>query len=679
MFLIATLLSNISASENISPPDSALLNRVRIIFQWEQQPRAVVYEIQIAKNPQDSTINHWVDSLQILALVDSNLMAIISDSSLDWGGRYLWRARGLDASEEPGGWGQLRSFSIIPPPSVTPYSVTPIMHDSAAFYEGLILTSIANNRESIVMDKTGRMLLWLSNQVGSLAQIRARAQLPNGNYLALSAGRAVEVNEDNFIVWTSLNDPTLDRIHHDAIKLPNGNVMALSRYDKLEFIPPGPWTAHYDSLGIDSVLWRGDVLIEWDSMGNEVWRWDAFDYFNVADWDSMFFAARGNSYNWTHGNALWHDPVEDAIYWLPRRLNRVTKVDHTTGNVIWNMGVQMPSGDVDFGFDLEFRLPHAIKMLPNRNLMMFDNGRGLDSSFSRGLEIAINESGEIPVASIVWEYRLADSLYTFRGGDTDRLPNGNSVITSTVPGYVVEVDSANNKVWEIINPTGYSPFRSERIPGLYPQAFCVIQPDFSIVNNTMVVIADSTSIALAYEIHNEGWLDEIYDYTLTDDQGWVSASSSVAVNSGSKAQLLFTAQINEPFISQDTLRLLVTPRHAPARWQQVQLILLTSALAIAESDGLPDRFRLHPAYPNPFNPVTQLTIEVPFQAKASLIVYDILGREMLTLINKDLTPGVHLVTWEGRTNTGRPAPTGIYIARLTASEYTKSIKLVLLK
>jgi hypothetical protein len=94
---------------------------------------------------------------------------------------------------------------------------------------------------------------------------------------------------------------------------------------------------------------------------------------------------------------------------------------------------------------------------------------------------------------------------------------------------------------------------------------------------------------------------------------------------------------------------------------------------------LPNLFKLHPAYPNPFNPATTIRYDLPHASEVSLIVYDLLGREVARLMDGYREPGYHQAQWDGHAKTGRSLPSGIYIARLTTPEYSKSIKMVLLK
>jgi len=97
------------------------------------------------------------------------------------------------------------------------------------------------------------------------------------------------------------------------------------------------------------------------------------------------------------------------------------------------------------------------------------------------------------------------------------------------------------------------------------------------------------------------------------------------------------------------------------------------------SSIIPSSFVLHQNYPNPFNPISTIRYDLPQGGEVSLIVYNILGREVARLVDGYMEPGYHQVQWDGMNNSGRELPSGIYITRLVTPEYTKSIKMVLLK
>ncbi len=84
-------------------------------------------------------------------------------------------------------------------------------------------------------------------------------------------------------------------------------------------------------------------------------------------------------------------------------------------------------------------------------------------------------------------------------------------------------------------------------------------------------------------------------------------------------------------------------------------------LAVDEMDGLPASFALHQNYPNPFNPSTTLEFDLPVATDIHIVVYDLLGREVVRLVNQRLEAGYHQLVWNGRDRSGREVPTGMYI------------------
>ncbi|MFC1620616.1 LamG-like jellyroll fold domain-containing protein, partial [Candidatus Neomarinimicrobiota bacterium] len=103
------------------------------------------------------------------------------------------------------------------------------------------------------------------------------------------------------------------------------------------------------------------------------------------------------------------------------------------------------------------------------------------------------------------------------------------------------------------------------------------------------------------------------------------------------------------------------------------------AVSTTSNEAMPSEYALHAAYPNPFNPVSTIRYDLPQGSAVSLVVYDIMGREVARLVDGYMELGNQQVIWDSRDKNGREIPSGIYIARLVTPEYTKSIKMVLLK
>lgn len=101
---------------------------------------------------------------------------------------------------------------------------------------------------------------------------------------------------------------------------------------------------------------------------------------------------------------------------------------------------------------------------------------------------------------------------------------------------------------------------------------------------------------------------------------------------------------------------------------------LCGEMPSAETTVAPLKFSLVPPYPNPFNLTTVIRFTLPSASRVNLQVYDIAGRSVMTLVNGWREAGVHEVTFDGA-----DIPSGIYLARLQAGDFTAVQKLVLLK
>ena len=84
-------------------------------------------------------------------------------------------------------------------------------------------------------------------------------------------------------------------------------------------------------------------------------------------------------------------------------------------------------------------------------------------------------------------------------------------------------------------------------------------------------------------------------------------------------------------------------------------------------------------YPNPFNPVTKLRYTIPKNSLVSIIIYDMLGRQVKTLVNQTQDAGYASVIWDATNDYGKPVSAGIYLYQIQTGEYIQTKKMVLLK
>ena len=84
-------------------------------------------------------------------------------------------------------------------------------------------------------------------------------------------------------------------------------------------------------------------------------------------------------------------------------------------------------------------------------------------------------------------------------------------------------------------------------------------------------------------------------------------------------------------------------------------------------------------YPNPFNPITKLRYTIPKNSLVSIIIYDMLGRQVKTLVNQTQNAGYASVIWDATNDYGKPVSAGIYLYQIQTGEYIQTKKMVLLK
>jgi hypothetical protein len=108
------------------------------------------------------------------------------------------------------------------------------------------------------------------------------------------------------------------------------------------------------------------------------------------------------------------------------------------------------------------------------------------------------------------------------------------------------------------------------------------------------------------------------------------------------------------------------------------ITLSSTVVGVKEENGsqstIPNTFALYQNYPNPFNPTTAISYQLPAVSDVRLSVFDLLGREVATLVNEELSVGTHRATWDAST-----FPSGVYFYRLNAGSFSATKKLILMR
>ena len=262
---------------------------------------------------------------------------------------------------------------------------------------------------------------------------------------------ALEVDLAGNITWVGPRGSPGAIQHHEFGKLPDDTYVTLRRKDVGEI--------------------SGDVILIYDLAKAIAWSWDAFDHLTPPGEVTS---------RWLHANAVTVDKAGDAVYLSARALDTIFKINYTTGDVVWELGV-----DGDFTLspavtDGWFDAQHDPEIQPGGNVLVYDNGATREAT--RVVEYALDE-GEM-TATLVWEFPgdasgldswYTDSWYTPIWGGVQRLANGNTLIAAgsrddTPSSRVFEVSAGRTVVWEMSfvasgdNALGI--YRATRIPEL---------------------------------------------------------------------------------------------------------------------------------------------------------------------------------------------------------------------
>ncbi len=206
--------------------------------------------------------------------------------------------------------------------------------------------------------------------------------------------------------------------NHEALLLENGNRLMMA----------------YDAqlVGMDTVVPGGDplatvvglVIQEIDSSDNVILQWRSWDHFAITDAVGIDFTAQYIDY--VHGNSIEVDNDGNLII-SSRHMNEITKIDRTTGGIIWRFGPNAKNNMFSIAYDtVGFSYQHDARRTPSGSLTIYDNGNLHDPQFSQAVEYTLDETNM--VAERIWNYENNPVIYASATGSTRRLDNGNTFI-----------------------------------------------------------------------------------------------------------------------------------------------------------------------------------------------------------------------------------------------------------
>ncbi|MCS5652275.1 MAG: T9SS type A sorting domain-containing protein, partial [Candidatus Marinimicrobia bacterium] len=262
---------------------------------------------------------------------------------------------------------------------------------------------------------------------------------------------------------------------------------------------------------------------------------------------------------------------------------------------------------------------------------------------------------QISIITDDWPTETSWDLYTSSGEYIDGIVQGDLQWTNTETSWDVELQPGDY-VFTIYDAYG------DGICCLYGLGSYTLHLDGSL-------IASGGEFGSSESVHfssgGSEWL------SIDPSSGVVAADASIDIMLNVDASSLEADNYNSEIfiISNDPDNGYVT----------IPLSVTVNGMSSEDDALLPEEFALHQNYPNPFNPVTTLRYDLPENSMVSIKVYDMLGREVRTLVNQVQDAGFKSIIWDATNDYGKSISAGIYLYQIQAGDFIQTEKMVLLK
>jgi len=300
-----------------------------------------------------------------------------------------------------------------------------------------------------------------------------RSSMLARQYKELPGGDLFSMTQTGYEIMSPAGDVSLQYpaqgdtgrpIHHDAILLPSGNVLALSNETQTLTVP---------ELG-GEVKVLGDVLLELSPSGEELWRWSTFEHLDTQRFPTELSkneSRSGAGFDWTHANGLFYVAADDSILVSLRSQQWIIKISRDDGQVLWRLGHE---GDFELLEGQWFSAQHAPELHEDGLLLLYDNGNEREtegSPFSRAVGFSLDESAR--TARQVFSFETEH--FTGKLGGARRLNNGNVLVCAggvnrSDQAIISEVEFGTGKeLWSLrLGKPGLNVYRAERLSESWP-------------------------------------------------------------------------------------------------------------------------------------------------------------------------------------------------------------------
>ncbi len=457
---------------------------------------------------------------------------------------------------------------------------------------------------------------------------------------------------------------------HELQVLPNGHAFLLS-FD--------PQAVNMDTVkkgGDTAAVVFGCVIQEINEDKVVVWQWRSWDHYKITDADSSFVDFFQHTVEYCHINSI--DVIdENKIIFSAKNLNEITEVNRNTGNIIWRLGGYNDEFSI-IGSNSEFKQQHDARLVDDNKLSVFDNRKFDTNQNTRALIFNLNEENKS--INLIKSISHSPEVRSKNMGNIQTSSSGNYIIgwgnTGRKSFYMSEVDNDGNTINNdsLISSSFIYSYRAFKFP--WKTKIITANKDSLLFTNSSVasVLADSISIKnnSSTSLQIGGIFYKSKNFKVIDD-------FPIDILPGKEIYLHFNFQKLDEFEVRDTAYIVAFKSNEMA---SLPIILVGNSTTNVheENSTNPHNYKLFQNFPNPFNPTTNIYYSLPSESKVRIVVYDILGKEITTLIDRVQNAGIHSTNWNAV-----EFSSGVYYYKIIAeglnddNNFSDTKKMVLIK
>jgi hypothetical protein len=357
---------------------------------------------------------------------------------------------------------------------------------------------------------------------------------------------------------------------------------------------------------------NGLVIQELDEGKNMIFQWRSWDYFNITD---SYTDLNYSVVDYVHGNSIDAD-TETTLILSSRNLNEVTKINRSTGQIIWRLGGK--NNEFIFEDDpRQFAGQHTAIKQKNGTLTLFDNGVGLSPQYSRGVEYEIDEINKR--VKLIHEFRYNPDVYAHVSGNLQRLDNGNTFIywgsgMDNSEKLFCEYDVSGNIIFEArFGMTINLNFRAYR--STWKTEIFTLSADTLSVES----VIQNAPIQQVLTIKNKSKKDLIITSAYHNDQGFSVKDLPKAIEAGNETTVTVEFPSFEPGVKSDDIIFCM----------ETDSVIVTKTLFVSINNfydtGIENNFQsVFKVSPNPGN--GDYYVEIKSPGRYALKILDLSGK-----------------------------------------------------